>query len=133
MKSTVRTLHFLMVCASPQLWAGPEVSHSAEAAKVNAAQHDAIRGSVERHRAAQREERQREEAAAGRRLTSAELAQLRNQVRQQSMLLSGDQAGVVEVYEASGRRGGDPARVLESQSGPAPLPSHTMPRSQRQQ
>jgi len=42
-----------------------------------------VRRAVEVHRASQREELQREEAAAGRRLTPAELAELRSQVRQQ--------------------------------------------------
>ncbi|MDM0072976.1 hypothetical protein QTH90_01185 [Variovorax sp. J2P1-59] len=42
-----------------------------------------LRGAVEAHRAATRDEVRREEAAAGRRLTPAELAELRQQVRQQ--------------------------------------------------
>jgi hypothetical protein len=41
-----------------------------------------VRDAVEAHRAATRDEVRREEAAAGRRLTPAELAQLRQQVRQ---------------------------------------------------
>jgi hypothetical protein len=43
------------------------------------------RQAVAAHRAAKREEVRREEAAAGRRLTPAELAELRQQVRQQWM------------------------------------------------
>ncbi len=42
-----------------------------------------VRGAVETHRASQREEVRREETVAGRRLTAAELAELREQVRQQ--------------------------------------------------
>lgn len=42
-----------------------------------------MRDAVEAHRAAKREEVMRQEAAAGRRLTPAELAELRQQVRQQ--------------------------------------------------
>jgi hypothetical protein len=42
-----------------------------------------LRDAVEAHRASKREEVRREEAAAGRRLTAAELAELRQQVRQQ--------------------------------------------------
>jgi hypothetical protein len=42
-----------------------------------------VREAVEAHRAAKREEVRRVEAAAGRRLTPAELAELRQQVRQQ--------------------------------------------------
>ncbi|MDM0103819.1 hypothetical protein QTH97_02665 [Variovorax sp. J22R24] len=42
-----------------------------------------LRGAVEAHRATNRDEVRREEAAAGRRLTPAELAELRQQVRQQ--------------------------------------------------
>jgi hypothetical protein len=41
-----------------------------------------VRDAVESHRAATRDEVRREEAAAGRRLTPAELAELRKQVRQ---------------------------------------------------
>jgi hypothetical protein len=42
-----------------------------------------LRTAVDAHRASQREEVRREEATAGRRLTAAELAELRDQVRQQ--------------------------------------------------
>lgn len=42
-----------------------------------------VRSTVEAHRAAKREEVRREEAVMGRRLTPAELAELREQVRQQ--------------------------------------------------
>lgn len=51
--------------------------------QVGGATRHEVRRAVEAHRSAQREEMQREEAAAGRRLTPAELAELRSQVRQQ--------------------------------------------------
>ncbi|MES2534213.1 MAG: hypothetical protein V4636_24410 [Pseudomonadota bacterium] len=44
-----------------------------------------LRRAVESHRAEQREEVKREEAAAGRHLTAGELAELREQVRRQWM------------------------------------------------
>lgn len=50
---------------------------------VKVPQRNDLRGAVDEHRASQREEVRREEAVAGRRLTAAELAQLREQVRQQ--------------------------------------------------
>lgn len=50
---------------------------------VNQQRRGEMRAAVNAHRASQREEVRREEAAAGRRLTAAELAQLREQVRQQ--------------------------------------------------
>lgn len=66
-----------------------------------------LRDAVEAHRYAQREEVQHEEAWAGRRLTPSELAQLREQVRQQwparilvvapAELRSGDRMGAAPV------------------------------------
>lgn len=50
---------------------------------VNQQRRSEMRTAVNVHRASQREEVRREEAAAGRHLTAAELAQLREQVRQQ--------------------------------------------------
>ena len=51
--------------------------------RVSDLRRNEVRDAVEAHRAAKREEVRREEAAAGRRLTAAELAELRQQVRQQ--------------------------------------------------
>jgi hypothetical protein len=85
-----------------------------------ATRHD-VRQAVATHRAAQREEVQREEAAAGRRLTPAELAELRSQVRQQwTPRYDAPHVSVPPVFDA-----------------PAPEPSATtraltLPRSQRQ-
>jgi hypothetical protein len=58
---------------------------SADPASRNGPRRSELRVAVEQHRAAQREEVRREEAAAGRHLTPAELAELREQVRQQWM------------------------------------------------
>ena len=81
-----------------------------------------VRDAVAAHRAAQREEIRREEAAAGRRLTAGELFELRQQIRGQWM-----PPGV-----------GAMANSAESQPAeritPAPMPaarSLTVPRSQR--
>ena len=51
--------------------------------RVSDPRRNEMRDAVEAHRAAKREEVMRQEAAAGRRLTPAELAELRQQVRQQ--------------------------------------------------
>ncbi|VTU35283.1 hypothetical protein H4CHR_03616 [Variovorax sp. PBS-H4] len=51
--------------------------------RVNDTRRNETRDAVAAHRAAKREEVMRQEAAAGRRLTPAELAELRQQVRQQ--------------------------------------------------
>ncbi|RYE41295.1 MAG: hypothetical protein EOP21_08890 [Hyphomicrobiales bacterium] len=80
-----------------------------------------VRRAVDAHRSAQREEVQREEAAAGRRLTPAELAELRSQVRQQwTPRYDAPHAGAPSDHES-----------------PAPEPAAnkralTWPRSQRQ-
>jgi hypothetical protein len=59
-------------------WAGPS-----GIVPVNDQRRNDLRAAVEAHRAAMRAETQRGEAIAGRRLTPAELAELRQQVRQQ--------------------------------------------------
>ncbi|MBO9647413.1 MAG: hypothetical protein J7605_02805 [Variovorax sp.] len=82
MKSNKFALSFVLVCASLGL--------SAEAGPVgyfptSGAQQRSLRDAVEAHRAATRAEAKQGEAMAGRRLTPAELAELRQQVRQQSV------------------------------------------------
>lgn len=78
MKSTLAALSLLLASLSFPLWAGPlGVVHVSEERR------NELRDAVEAHRAEKRAEARREEAAAGRRLTAAELAQLREQVRQQ--------------------------------------------------
>jgi hypothetical protein len=91
--------------------------------QVGGATRHEVRQAVEAHRSAQREEVRREEAAAGRRLTAAELAELRSQVRQQW----------TPRYDAPHVS----APVPDAPAAPAPEPSAasralTLPRSQRQ-
>lgn len=59
------------------------VAASAEFLKVGGPRRDEVRAAVAAHRAEQREEIRQDEAVAGRRLTPAERAQLREQVRSQ--------------------------------------------------
>jgi hypothetical protein len=72
--STVAMLLCASLPASAEPWGFVRVSDQ---------QRNEMRNAVEAHRASKREEVMREEAAAGRRLTPAELAELRQQVRQQ--------------------------------------------------
>lgn len=86
------------------------------------------REAVEAHRAAKREEVMRQEAAAGRRLTPAELAELRQQVRQQWIPRPESRAELRSelIHSAESQ----PAERLV----PAPVPKSTLltaPRSQR--
>jgi hypothetical protein len=89
-----------------------------------------LRDSVEAHRAAKREEVRRQEAAAGRRLTPAELAELRQQVRQQWVPRPDHPAPELRtelIHSAESQ----PAERLVP--GPAPKGNLlTAPRSQRQ-
>ena len=62
---------------------GPSQAVSGDFFRVSEVRRSEVRDAVAAHRAAQREEVQREEAAAGRRLTAAELFELRQQVRGQ--------------------------------------------------
>ena len=122
-----RTLHLLLMCASPSLWAASQAPGPLGVVQVGSAHRYDIRRTVERHRDAQREEVRRGELAAGRRLTPAELLELRAQVRQQSQALAD--------ADADAQQGG--ARVVPETRPAAPmLPtaarSLTMPRSQRQ-
>ena len=78
MKSTV-----LALSASARLPLGSRRGRTLGLLRVSDLRRNEVRDAVEAHRAAKREEVRREEAAAGRRLTAAELAELRQQVRQQ--------------------------------------------------
>jgi hypothetical protein len=69
---------FLIACACSSTWAS-----SGDAFRVGEVRRGEVRNAVAAHRAAQREEIRREEAVAGRRLTAAELFELRQQVRGQ--------------------------------------------------
>ena len=78
MKSIVITLSVMFTCLSAPAGAEPWGF-----LRVGDPRRNEVREAVDAHRAAKREEVRRQEAAAGRRLTAAELAQLRQQVRQQ--------------------------------------------------
>ena len=91
--------------------------------QVGGATRQEVRQAVQAHRAAQREEIQREEASAGRRLTPAELAELRSQVRQQW----------TPRYDATHVHTPSPAAEVPSHAEPeTPMRALTLPRSQRQ-
>jgi len=81
MKSNKFALSLVLVCASlgSSAGAGP-ISFFSTAGDSQRS----LRDAVEAHRAATRAEARKGEAMAGRRLTPAELAELRQQVRQQS-------------------------------------------------
>jgi hypothetical protein len=61
----------------------PALAVSGDFLRVGEVRRNEVRDAVAAHRAAQSEEVRREEAAAGRRLTAAELFELRQQVRGQ--------------------------------------------------
>ena len=93
--------------------------------QVGGATRHEVRQAVQAHRAAQREEVQREEASAGRRLTPAELAELRSQVRQQWS----------PRYDAPHVNTPSPAAEASPPAEPqppTPMRALTLPRSQRQ-
>lgn len=114
MRSIVHLLPVLLIAsASSASWAAPN-----GVLQVGGATRSEMRKAVEIHRASQREEVQREEAAAGRRLTPSELAELRSQVRQQW----------TPRYDA--HRAVEP--VVSDSSGPSTAQRQlTLPRSQR--
>lgn len=114
MRSTVRLLPALFFASACSMsWAVPD-----GILQVGGATRYEVRKAVEIHRASQSEEVRREEAAAGRRLTPAELAELRSQVRQQ-WTPRYDVPRAVEPVVA------EPAVPLANQR------SLTLPRSQR--
>jgi len=78
MRSTLRTLPLVLASVCAPLWAAPEGY-----LRISDRQRNELRGAVEAHRAAKRDEVQREDAAAGRRLTAAERLELREQLRRQ--------------------------------------------------
>ena len=71
---------FLVACACAPLWAQAVPGNFLRVGEVRRSE---VRDAVAAHRAGQREEVRREEAMAGRRLTAAELFELRQQVRGQ--------------------------------------------------
>ncbi|WP_198087565.1 hypothetical protein [Variovorax sp. E3] len=78
MRHPFSTLPFLLVFAC-----APALAVPGDYLRVGEVRRSEVRDAVAAHRAAQREEVRREEAAAGRRLTAAELFELRQQVRGQ--------------------------------------------------
>jgi hypothetical protein len=84
MKFALRSSSILLLCCSLSVAAEPWGFIRTSDQRRSEVSGEA-RKAVEAHRAAKREEVRREEAAAGRRLTPAELAELRQQVRQQWM------------------------------------------------
>jgi len=115
MKSIARTLSLLLAGACSPTWAAPLA-----VVQVKNMRPSELRAAVAAHRADQREEVRREQAAAGRRLTAAELAQLREQVRQLSAQHHGQTA---EPQPAE--------RVYPTVPTITPERAHTLPRSQR--
>ena len=116
MRLPFSALPLLLACACGPTWAV-----SGDFFRVGEVRRSEVRDAVAAHRAAQREEIRREEAAAGRRLTAAELFELRQQVRGQWMSPRGARANSAESQPAE--------RIA-----PAPMPaarSLTAPRSQR--
>lgn len=122
MKSSipVRSLPVAMAfCACSMSWAATGFL------QVGGATRQEVRQAVQAHRAAQREEIQREEASAGRRLTKAELAELRSQVRQQWT----PRYDPPHVHAPSSAAEAAPRAEPEPQT---PMRALTLPRSQRQ-
>ncbi|KQU90111.1 hypothetical protein ASC78_19680 [Variovorax sp. Root318D1] len=78
MRTLLSALPILVACSCGSTWATAD-----EFLKVGDSRRSEVREAVAAHRAAQRAEIRREEAAAGRRLTAAELFELRQQVRGQ--------------------------------------------------
>lgn len=125
-----QTLHLLLMCASPSLWAASQTPGPMGVVQVGGAHRDDIRRTVERHRDEQREELRRGELAAGRRLTAAELLELRAQVRQQSQAVAD---GDVEAQQGGARAVSDTKPIASTPPvPPSATRTLTMPRSQRQ-
>lgn len=108
---------------------GPSQAVSGDFLRVGEVRRSEVRDAVAAHRAAQREEVQREEAAAGRRLTAAELFELRQQVRGQ---WTPPAAGALAVSaESQPAERIVPAVPLVQPSPSTTSSSLTAPRSQR--
>lgn len=109
----------LTVCTLPVLLASlciPVAAAQSGWMQLSDQRRNELRDAVETHRASQREEVRREETQAGRRLTAAELAELREQVRQQWMPRN---EIVRSPVIATGARVG-PAVTPRSPQSPAP-------------
>lgn len=89
------------------LGAALPMAASAELLKIGGPRRDEVRAAVAAHRAEQREEIRQDEAVAGRRLTPAERAQLREQVRSQWPART-DATQTAESAAAPGPHGASP-------------------------
>ena len=113
---------------------GPSQAVSGDFLRVGEVRRSEVRDAVAAHRAAQREEVQREEAAAGRRLTAAELFELRQQVRGQWTPPSA--GSLAPTPTSAGALGHSAESQPAERLMPTPVPSSvanplTAPRSQR--
>lgn len=94
MRRLLIPLFLLALASSAVLAAGARPAPTAEQTRLE------VRRAVEAHRAEQRDDIRRQEAQAGRRLTAAERAELREQVRYQWLL----PASAPEASAAGGGR-----------------------------
>lgn len=87
-----RVLNLLvpLALAAPSAWAAPGTARAVPTAEQTRIE---VRKAVEAHRAQERDDIRRQEAEIGRRLTPAERAELREQVRYQWLLPSKAQGG----------------------------------------
>ncbi|EJL70680.1 hypothetical protein PMI12_04639 [Variovorax sp. CF313] len=118
MRRPISALPLILVLAC-----GPSLAMSGDFFRVGEVRRSEVRDAVAAHRAAQREEVRREQAAAGRRLTAAELFELRQQVRGQ---WTPPATGALLNSAES-----QPAERIVPVPPPAARPSLTAPRSQR--
>jgi hypothetical protein len=118
MRLLFSALPFILVfaCGSTQAVPG-------ELFRVGEVRRNEVRDAVAAHRAAQREEIRREEAMAGRRLTAAELFELRQQVRGQWALSA--PGTLLNSAESQ------PAERIAPAPSPTAIRPLTAPRSQR--
>lgn len=96
--------------AASTVWAATGTSGTPSAEQVR----KEVRRAVEAHRALERDDIRREEAEVGRRLTPAERAELREQIRYQWLLPSKSQGGG-RADEALGSAAPGPAAVPDPQ------------------
>ena len=109
----------LTVCALPVLLASlcvPVAAAQGSWMQMSDQRRNELRDSIEAHRASHREEVRREETQAGRRLTPAELAELREQVRQQWV----PRSDVVHSADSTGPEARVQVVVPRSMPPPAP-------------
>ncbi|RZL67175.1 MAG: hypothetical protein EOP77_05640 [Variovorax sp.] len=109
----------LTVCLLPVLLASlcvPVVAAQGSWMQMTDQRRNELRDAIETHRASHREEVRREETQAGRRLTAAELAELREQVRQQWA----PRNEVIHSADSSGSERG--VQVVAPRTMPPPAP-----------